>query len=1039
MRSRPHALALATLASLLVLNVVAPCASRAAKPATPSAPADPAAAIASLRWRSLGPFRAGWATSVCGVAGEPNVFYFGGSGGGVWKTDDAGLTWTPLMQHESASAVGALAVAPSDPRVLYVGTGQEGSRYDLMPGDGVFRSSDGGATWTHAGLGATRHVGAVLVDPRDANRVLVAALGHAFARNPERGVFLTTDGGRTWRGVLQPGDSVGAVDLASDPTAPTIVFAATWQRQLHPWFDYFQSQSGAGSGVWKSVDGGEHWTRLANGLPTGALGRIGLAVARGTGGRVVYAGIAADGARRGAAGAGLGGLYRSDDAGEHWALVNPDGSLGNNYFGRLVVAPDDSNTVYVTGQSLRRSRDGGHRFEVVRGSPGGDDYHALWIDPARPASMIAGSDQGAAVSVNGGATWSSWYNQPTGQFYRLAADERFPYHVYSGQQDNGTVEIASRGPYGAIEERDWHPVGGDERDPMIPKPGDPAIVFGGGLGGGVSRFDEATRQSAEVSPWAFGGYGARPTSVKYRFGWITPIAISPAAPHALYLGAQVVFRSLDDGAHWDVVSPDLTARRDGAAGCDDAEPTDATARDCGFGVIACLAPSPLAAGVLWVGTDDGLVQLTRDGGATWRDVTPPAVPAWGSVVAIDPSPLDTASAYAAIDLHRLDRHAPLLVRTHDAGRTWTTITAGLPADEFTSVVRCDRVQRGLLYAGTNRSVYVSFDDGERWQPLAPNLPTTWIRDLLPHHDDLLLATQGRGLWALDDLAPLREAAEAVREPLHLVAPPPAYRLRTSQSHDTPWPPETPLGENPPTGAIVDYWLARAPRGAVTLEVRDPAGALVRRFASSDPPESLGSTPYFERGWLGSAPALSAAPGMHRFVWDLHEARPLAPAYGYSIAAVRASGTPLRPEGPMVPPGRYTLVLAADGVTRTRTLEVRRDPRSRASDADLAAQHALAREACDALTRTTGAQRAIEARLARTNPPLAPALADSLRALSGREQPNLASVTRTLAGLVSAIQTADTAPPQGLEEALRATLGDARRLLARWNALPAAAR
>jgi photosystem II stability/assembly factor-like uncharacterized protein len=1022
-------------AALLVGALLAP-APDATLASAPPAPV-PAAAYDGMRWRLLGPYRAGWATAVAGVPGDPRVYYFGGAGGGVWRTRDAGQTWEPLMQHEHAASVGAIAVAASDPRVLYVGTGQEGSRYDIMPGEGVYRSGDAGETWTPAGLAATRHIGAILVDPRDPDRVLVAALGHAYGPNPERGVYRTTDGGRHWKPVLQAGDSVGAVDLASDPTTPRVVYAALWQMRMHPWLDYFQPKSGPGSGIYRSDDGGLHWRRLATGLSGVAMGRIGLAVARGSGARIVYAAIDVPD-RRGAPRdtTGGGGLYRSRDRGEHWTCVSRDPSLGSSYFGRLTVAPDDSNTVYVMSQSIRRSRDGGRHFEFFRGSPGGDDYHQLWIDPRDPNTMIAGSDQGAAVSLNGGATWSSWYNQPTGQFYHLAADDRFPYRVYSGQQDNGSVEIASRGPYGAIEERDWHPVGGDERDAMVPMPGDPGTVFGSGLGGRASRFDEVTRQSADVSPWPGGSYGADPTTVRYRFGWFTPLEISPVAPHAIYFGAQVLFRSLDRGAHWDVVSPDLSGKRDGIGPCADPEPI--TARACGFGVISAIAPSPIAKDVIWAGTDDGLVHLTTDGCHTWRDVTPPAMPAWGNVSAISASALTTGVAYVAVDLHRLDRHEPLLFGTTDSGRTWRTIVRGLPADEFTSAVRADPKRAGLLFAGTNRAVYVSFDDGGSWQPLSPGLPTTWYRDLLFHDDDLIAATQGRGLWVLDDVAPLRElAAGAAGEPVHLFAPVAAVRLRGSESHDTPWPPETPLGENPPTGAVIDYWLAHPAADGVTLTVTDRAGAVVRRFSSTERPESLAARPYFETEWLGTPRRLASGAGMHRFVWDLREARPASPEYDYSIAAVRTSGTPVEPEGALVVPGTYTVTLSANGVTRTQPLTVRLDPRIHVSERDLADQLAMTRLAITALGRGAVALREIEhARTTRTGR-LPASLADSLAALSGSGEAGLGSTTRRLASLVRDLEGADTAPTQAqktfLDECTRRVDG----LVARWHRVEAA--
>ncbi|HTR97244.1 MAG TPA: hypothetical protein VMH61_05030 [Candidatus Acidoferrales bacterium] len=1008
-------------------------AARVGAAAVDAAPVPPAM-FAGLHWRQLGPYRAGWATSVAGVPGDPAAFYFGAAGGGVWKTTDAGETWRPLLQHERASAIGALAIAPSNQRILYAGTGQEDSRYDIAAGEGMLRSDDGGESWRAAGLDSTRHIAAILVDPRDPDRVLAAALGHVFGRNAQRGVFLTTDGGRHWRAVLAPGDSIGAIDLAWDPAEPRVVFAATWQMRLHPWMDYFQPQSGPGSGIWRSDDGGERWTRLADGLPPGDLSRIGLAVAAGSRGRIVFASVAAGAPRgRGAAGTSGSGLYRSGDSGAHWQLVNPDAALTGSYFGRLVVAPDDSNTVWVMGRSISVSHDGGRRFEFPKGSPGGDDYHALWIDPRDPRRMISGSDQGAAVTLNGGASWSSWYNQPTGQFYHLGADEQFPYHVYSGQQDNGSVEIASRGAYGAIELRDWHPVGGDERDDMLPKPGDPDVVFGSGLGGGVSRFDEATHQSAAISPWPIGSYGARPSTVRYRYGWITPLAVSPVAPHWLYLGAQQVFRSRDDGQHWDAASGDLTGARAGATPCDDPSPD--AARGCGFGVISAIAPSPLAAARLWVGTDDGLIQTTADGGAHWRDVTPPQIPAWGIVFAIDASPFDTASAYAAVDLHRLDRFEPLLLRTHDGGRSWTVITRGLPADEFTSVVRADLKRKGLLYAGTNRAVYVSFDDGDDWESLDGDLPTTWMRDLLPHDGDLLLATQGRGIWSLDDVEPLRElSAASATEDLHLCRPLPAVRLRASESHDTPWPPETPLGENPPSGAVIDYWLSSRLESPVTLTVADAHGRIVRRFSSADPPDTTTARPYFESAWVAPPAAFPGTPGVHRFVWDLRRARPDAPGYHFSIAAVRSAGTPVEPAGPFVLPGHYTLTLSAGARHASAPLEVRGDPRLHLAPGALEAQERLALAIDSTMAEAMAARRAVAAARARAGSALSAALADSLAAVADRGDACFTGVANVLAGISEQVEAADTAPGSGARAVYAACARRVADLEARWHRL-----
>jgi photosystem II stability/assembly factor-like uncharacterized protein len=1014
-----------------------------------AAPQTGARPLPDASWRLVGPFRAGWATAVSGIEGDPTTFYFGGAGGGVWKSTDAGHTWRGLMQNERASAIGALALAPSDPRVLYAGTGQPDARYDIMAGEGLYRSADGGESWTRVGLERSRHIGAILVHPRDPNRVLVAVLGHVFGSDPQRGVFLTRDGGRTWQAVLATPDSVGAVDLAWDPLKPEVVFASTWQVRFHPWLDYFMPQGGRGSGVWRSDDGGEHWRRLAGGLPSGRVGRIGLGVARGSGGRTVYVCVqaypppAAAGTTRGtqgAAGAGAqtpaerSGLYRSDDGGESWQLVNPDGSLGSSYFGHVIVAPDDPERLYVMGRSIRVSRDGGRHFEVLRGSPGGDDYHALWIDPSEPKRMITGSDQGACVTTNDGASWSSWYNQPTGQFYHLAADERFPYHIYSGQQDNGTIEIASRGAYGVIEERDWHPVGGDERDYMVPKPGDPRTVFGSGLGGSISRFDEETRQSADVSAWPLNSYGSDPRTVRYRYTWITPLVLSPLPPHAMYLGAQVLFRSMDDGQSWDTVSPDLSGKRAGGEFKGE-NPTLEQARAAGFGVVFSIAPSPADTASLWIGTDDGLVKRTRDGGAHWTDVTPPGAPAWGIVSSLDLSPLDESTAYVAIDTHRLDRFSPLAFRTHDGGRTWQSIARGLPADEFVAVVRCDRKQKGLLYAGTNRSIYVSFDDGERWQPLAPGFPTTWVRDLLAHHDDLIAGTQGRGIWVLDDVSPLRAiAAGLAREPVALVAPAPAVRLRTSENHDTPPPPETPLGQNPPTGAVFDYWIASRPTGVVSLTITDANGALVRTFRSDDPPESLRTDVYFDKAWLRPPVRLASGAGMHRFVWDLRYPRPAARSFRNSIAAVLAAGTPAQPLGPFVLPGRYTVTLTVGGVSKSHPLDVRLDPRISVPAAGLAEQLRLSQAIDSTLVRAWAAHDAIDRAQKESADALSPALKDSLASLGTRGGTSLTGAVAALTDIAIGVQSADTAPPQGLRDGYRACAALVDGLIERWHRL-----
>jgi photosystem II stability/assembly factor-like uncharacterized protein len=1023
------------LALLLPLSLV-PAPAPALRPprphhAKPPSPVPPAA-FQEMRWRFVGPYRAGWATVTAGIPDRPDTYYFGGAGGGVWKTTDAGRTWRGLLQHETSAAIGSLAVAPSDPSVLYAGTGQVDARWDIQAGEGMYRSADAGETWTHIGLDATRHIGAILVDPRDPNRVLVAALGHVFAANAERGVYLTTDGGKSWQHVLDLGDSTGVVDLAWDPGSPAVVYAAAWQMRMHPWLDYFKPQAGPGSGIYRSDDGGLHWRRLeGGGLPGGTVGRIGLGVARGSGGRIVYATVAVEGSpvTNAKVAPGKAGIYRTADGGATWQFMNDHPSLSSSYFGRLTVAPGDSNTIYVMGRGIQKSTDGGRHLEVVMGSPGGDDYHHLWINPSDPRLMITGADQGAAVSLNGGQTWSSWYNQPTGQFYHLAADDEFPYHIYSGQQDNGTVRIASRGPYGVIEERDWHSVGGDERDDMIPKPGQPNLVFGTGLGGHLSRFEEETRQSAEISPWPVRSYGAHPNTVKYRYTWITPLAFSPLPPHAMFMGSQYLFRSLDDGDHWRQVSPDLSGKRPGASACED--PGLSAARDCGFGVIYAIGPSPRAKGLIWVGTDDGLIRVTHDGGGHWANVTPPDLPAWGAVTDVDPSALDTNTAYAAVDLHRLDRFEPLAYRTHDGGKTWTRITNGLPTGEYVAVVRADPVKRGLLYAGTDRGVYVSFDDGEGWQPLSLNLPTAWVRDLLVHDSDLIAGTQGRGIWILDDVEPLRElGASLPRMPAHLFTPSTAIRIREDENKgDTPPPPTTPLGENPPTGAVLDYWIGDGMSGPVTLSVRDAAGRVVRRFSSEDPPDTIPAEfRYFEAAWVGKAYRVSAAPGMHRFVWDLRLPRPKALSYEYSIAAIWQVGTPLEPRGPLVLPGRYTVTLGAGGKEHSAPLVVRLDPRVHVNQVALAAQLAFVQAMDSTLNAAVAAHEAI-VRALENRSALAPAVADSLAGIDGG--PNgIASVAGTLASLVTAVQGADGAPTQGDRDAFREYRAQLARLVAR---------
>jgi photosystem II stability/assembly factor-like uncharacterized protein len=969
----------------------------------------PSSAYGEMRWRLVGPFRAGWATVAAGVADQPNTFYFGAAGGGVWKTNDAGITWQPVMEHEKSSSVGALAVAPSNPNIVYVGTGQVTSRYDILAGDGIYRSDDAGKNWRHIGLDATQHCGAILIDPENPDRVLVAAIGQAFASNPERGVYLTVDAGKEWKRVLFVNEETGAVDLAQDPLNPSVVYASTWQFRQHPWLDYFEPQVGPGSGIYKSTDRGEHWNKVTgNGLPVGSLGRIGLAVARGSKGSVVYSTVIAQ--------KGGTGFYRSTDGGKAWRLMNSDSELASSYFGHLTVAPDNPEVVYVMGRSIKRTTDGGAHFTIFKGAPGGDDYHFLWINPSHISYMISGADQGATITVNGGESWTDWYNQPTGQFYHLGADDRFPYWIYSGQQDNGTVAISSRGPYGVIEERDWRPTGGEERGFEIPKPNHPEIVIGTGLGGVVTRVNQITNQIANVSPWPVSSYGARPTTVRYHYTWITPLEYSPIGSHYLYFGAQVLFRSSDDGDHWDIVSPDLSGKKADTSGCSGKSGL-AAARDCGFGTIFTIAPSPIAENVLWIGTDDGLIHLTTDGCKTWKNVTPPDVPLWGLIHAIAPSFFSQHAVCVAVDLRRLGRFTPLILKTTNDGQTWKTITTGLPTDECVNVVRCDPQREGLLYAGTNRSVYVSFDDGEYWQSLSLNLPTACVTDLLVHHDDLIASTQGRAIWILDNLGPLRELSAAVTsKSVHLFSPLPAWRLRGNQNNDTPPPPSTPLGQNPPDGSVIDYWLAQKSDTPVILTIRDSLGNVVRHFSSDDKPEKLPSNQYFESGWLGAGQRLSTTQGMHRFVWDLRYPRPAAISYGYTIAGVWQQGTPLEPEGPFVLPGRYSVSLNVNGADDSQPLVIKLDPRVSVSQQALREQLDLSLSIDSALglaVRTYHAVLALADTMKKRG--VGKRVADSLAALTNGGQTNLNSIGGTLAGLASAVQSYDGSPTQGQKQ------------------------
>jgi len=878
-----------------------------------------------LHWRSIGPFRGGRALAVAGVPGQPDHFYFGAVDGGVWESVDAGRTWNPIFDRQDVASIGALAVAPSDPNVIYAGTGEADMRSDIAYGDGIYKSTDGGRDWVHAGLSDTRQIGAIVVDPRNASVAYVAALGHAYGPNAERGVFKTSDGGKTWRKVLYKNEDTGAISLAMQPGNPDVVYAALWQTRRPPW-NVYPPSNGPGSGLYKSSDGGATWTQLTNGLPA-RVGHIGLSISAAAP-RRVFALVDS--------GPGLGGVYRSDDAGGEWTHLDRAQRIWQRgwYFSGITADPRDPNVVYVMNTSTYKSTDGGKSFDALIGDPTGPDFHALWIDPNDSSRMILCSDQGTIVTVNGGKTWSYWYNQPTAQFYHVAADNAFPYNVYGAQQDTGAAMATTRGRYGTISNQDFRPLDvGGESGTLAPDPRHPGMVYGNSSDGSSTAVREipATGWEQNLDPLM-----AYPDTL-WRGTWTLPIAFSPADRTTLYVARQQIFRSRDGGLRWQIVSPDLSRSNEGAPSNLDA-PTLADNNNLErHGVVYAIAPSPLRANLVWAGTDDGYIWITRDDSHTWRNVTPTALTPWSKVGTIEASHFDSNVAYAAIDRHRLDDYRPYVYRTRDAGATWTAIADGIPNGSFVNVVREDPVRHGLLYAGTEKGVYVSFDDGARWQPLQLDLPVTSIRDIAIHGNDLIVATHGRSFWVMDDVTPLHQTSAAVAAGgTYLFAPAPAYRIRPTSQEGTPLPVDEPQVDNAPVGLYVDYYLADAPRTPVVLDVLASDGSVVRHWSSANPPKAVDpkSLSFLPR-WLAQHPVPGATAGAHRFVWDFHEKSP---------------------DGPLLPPGYYTIRLGLNGRSYARPARVLRDPRIAASDADLRAQYEFARQVI-ALRAEVAASRA----------------------------------------------------------------------------------
>jgi photosystem II stability/assembly factor-like uncharacterized protein len=903
----------------------------AGKPTKPAAQPTPAPSPAAgqvdeklygaMRWRQVGPFRGGRVLAVTGVPGEPTVFYFGAASGGVWKSTDTGVNWQPIFDKEPIASIGAIAVANSDHNVIYVGSGEACIRGNLTYGNGVYKTVDGGKTWKNVGLKDSRHIGALIIDPKNPNIVFVAALGHAYGPNEERGIFRTTDGGATWQKVLYKDNKSGAIDVVFDPNNSNTLFASLWEVYRTPWS---LNSGGPGSGLYKSTDGGTTWTHLeGHGLPSGIMGRIGVSIS-GADSNKVYALIESK----------EGGLYRSDDGGENWIRMNEDGRLRQRawYFSHIFADPKSADTVYVLNTGMFRSTDGGRTFNLLPAPHG--DHHGLWIDPDYPERLINGNDGGATISIDGGRTWSTQYNQPTAQFYHVITDNRWPYYIYGAQQDNSTIAIKSYDDDGVIGRQDWYAVGGGESGYIAPYPPDPNIVFANGEAF-MSRFDKRTEQVVDISvvPIDYSGYGAE--ALPHRYNWTSPLFISPHDPNTMYTAYDTVYKSTNQGQSWTAISGDLT-RNDKSKQKPSGGPItlDITSVEY-YDTIFAIAESPLQKGMLWAGTDDGLVHLTTDDGAHWSTVTPKDLPEWSMISIIEPSHHDANTAYIAVDRHKLDDFRPYIYRTRDAGKNWILTANGIPEGSYVRSVREDPKRKGLLFAGTETGVYFSLDDGGHWQPLKLNLPTVPIHDLEIHGDDLVAATHGRAFWVLDDITPLRqmETIPANAE-MYLYKPQTALRLHLPTDIDR----RGPVGDNPPPGAIFNYYFKTAPKDEVKLEIIDSSGKVVRSLSSKEkkgeeqPPE-----------WPDQVREVTTIPvsaGMNRYAWNLRWEPPV------KIPGAFYSG--IGPQGPLAQPGQYTVKLTAGGQSQTQPLEIVLDPRVKnVRPQDLQKQFELAMQVNDA--------------------------------------------------------------------------------------------
>ena len=984
-----------------------------------------------MKWRLIGPFRGGRVLAVAGVPSQPNTYYFGAVAGGVWKTTDGGISWDPLFDKQTISSIGAIAVADSDPNVTYAGTGEACIRGNISFGDGVYKSTDAGKTWTNVGLKDTRHIGKVIVHPANPDVVFVAALGHAYGANAERGIFRTRDGGKTWEKVLYLDDRTGGIDIVFDPSNPHVLFAAMWEGYRTPWT---LNSGGEKDGLYRSNDDGTTWKRVeGNGIPEGPLGRIGVGVS-GADSNVVYALIEAK----------KGGLYRSDDGGTKWSLVNDDHRFRQRawYFTHVWADPKNAGTVYIANTGLFRSTDGGKSFERINAPHG--DHHGLWLDPNNPQRMINGNDGGATISVDGGKNWSTLLNQPTAQFYHVVADNDFQYRVYGSQQDNSSIGIRTRTDRGYIDRGDWDAVGGGESGYIAVDPRDSNIVYADDEGPIFTRFDRRTGQAQSIQQWPEDLDGYPAATQKYRYTWTMPIVISSHNPDVLYHTAQYVFRSTDGGHTWATISPDLT-RSDKSKQQDAGGPITKDQYTVEYyDVIFTLAESPKQEGVLWAGTDDGLVQLTRDGGKSWTNVTPKEMPEWAMVSLIEASPFDVGTAYVAVDAHKLDNFHPYIFKTSDFGKSWTKITSGLPDNSYVHAVREDPARKGLLYAGTETGAWVSFDDGSHWQSLQLNLPFTPIHDFTVHDGDLAVATHGRSFWVLDDLSPLRQTnASIASDDAHLFKPQTATRTRSGHFN----PRRYAIGENPPDGAILYYSLKEKSKDPIKLELLDAQGKVLRAFTSEakkneDAPD--------EGEHDDEVDHIPAAAGLNRFAWDLRLESPVK-----IPAAIYDNG---RPTGPLVLPGGYQVRLTVAGKSFTAPLEVKLDPRVKTSEEDLRKQFDLMlklRDRQDEMNKAILAIRdlrvqlqALEKRLGQSDEAMSVAAASSslqkkvgdieqeliqVNAKASEDEANYPVKLNSKFGYLSGVVDSADAAPTAAEEAVFAELD--RQLeaqLVRWR-------